>query len=215
METRTQALCLRTTDYGESSKILTLFSAELGKIGAQVRSVKSPKSKLKQCAQPMCLGEYILHKKGDFYTVTGCTVEESFFNVWSDVHKYSSSQIILEALDRLSEPSVPEAQNLVLAVRLLEEINYSGIFPYVYATHFLIKLLPQQGINVDEEELPLKVTRLFSAYNNANVEDLETLELSLNDVIQTLNYVNLIYRDRVGEKFNSVVESLKILNSLQ
>lgn len=214
MEYKTQALCLRSTDYGESSKILTLFSADFGKIGAQVRSVKNPKSKLKQCAMPLCFGEYILHKKGDFYTVTGCTVEESFFNVWTDVHKYSASQMVLEALDKFSEQNVPEVQNLVGAVRTLEEINYSGVFPYVYATYFLVKLLPQHGINVDEEELPNKVFRLISGYKNAAVEELETLELSINDVIQALNYVNLIYRDRVGERLNSITESLKILNSL-
>lgn len=214
MEFKTQALCLRTTDYGEASKIITLFTADVGKIGAQVRSVKNPKSKLKQCSMPLCFGEYILHKKGDFYTVTGCSVEESFFNVWTDVHKYSASQMVLEALDKLSEPRVPEVENLVNAVRALEEINYSGVLPYVYATHFLISLLPEQGINVDEETLPQKVARLINAYRNASVEDLETLELSLNDVILALNFVNAIYRDRVGEKLNSIVESLKILNSL-
>lgn len=215
MEIKTQALCLKSTDYGEANKIITLFSLESGKIGAQVRSVKSPKSKLKQCAMPLCFGEYILTKKGDFYIVTGCTVEESFFNIWSDIHKYSASQIILEALDKLSEPGVPEVQNLLSAVRALEEINYSGVMPYVYATHFLVGLLPQNGVDVCEEDLPIKVARLLSGYNNASIEDLETLELSLNDVIQALNYVNIIFRDRVGERLNSVVESLKILNNIE
>ena len=215
MEFKTQALCLRSTDYGESSKIITLFSADVGKIGAQVRSVKNPKSKLKQCAMPLCFGEYILHKKGDFYTVTGCTVEESFFNIWTDVHKYSASQIVLEALDKLTESNFPDPQNLVCSVRALEEINYSSVIPYVYATHFLVSLLPQHGINVSEEELPIKAYRLISAYKNASIEELETLDLTLNDIIQALNFVNLIYRERVGEKLNSVIESLKILNSLE
>lgn len=215
MEFKTQALCLRSTDYGESSKIITLFSADVGKIGAQVRSVKNPKSKLKQCAMPLCFGEYILHKKGDFYIVTGCTVEESFFNIWTDVHKYSASQIVLEALDKLSESSVPDVQNLVRAVRTLEEINYSGVLPYVYATHFLVELLPQQGINIDEDELPLEMVRSISAYRYASIDELETLELTINDIIKSLNFVNLIYKNRVGEKFNSVIESLKILNSLE
>ncbi len=215
MELKTQALCLRSTDYGESSKIITLFSADVGKIGAQVRSVKNPKSKLKQCAMPLCFGEYILHKKGDFYTVTGCTVEESFFNIWTDVHKYSASQIVLEALDKLTESNFPDPQNLVCGVRALEEINYSSVIPYVYATHFLVSLLPQHGINVSEEELPIKPYRLISAYKNASIEELETLDLTLNDIIQALNFVNLIYRERVGEKLNSVIESLKILNSLE
>lgn len=214
-ELKTQALCLRSSDYGEANKIITLFSAEYGKLSARVRSVKNPKSKLKQCAMPLCFGEYILVKSGDFYTVKGCTVEESFFDSWSDIHKYSSSQIVLESIDKLSEIGSPEPELLVKAVRILDAINYSEITPYVYATYFLINLLPQMGINVDEEsEVPRKVATVFNGYRNASLEEIETLELTLNDVIQGLTYVNLVYRERLGEKFNSVIESLKILNSL-
>ncbi len=213
-ELKTQALCLRSVDYGEANKILTLFSADLGKISARVRSVKSPKSKLKQCSMPLCFGEYILVKSGDFYSVTGCTVEESFFASWSDVHRYSASQIILEAVDRLSDVGSPEPENLVRAVRVLQEINYSEVTPYLYANHFLINLLPQQGINVDEEnELPHKIARIFNAYRNANIDELETFDFSMNDIIQSLTFVNIIYRDRISEKFNSITEALKILNA--
>ncbi len=214
-ELKTQALCIKSVDQGESNKILTLFSADFGKISARVRSVKSPKSKLKQCSMPLCFGEYILVKNGEYYLVTGCTAEESFFETWSDLHKYSASQIILEALDKLSEIGDVDPQKLVMAVRALEEINYSKVTPYVYATYFLINLLPAQGINVDEEEeVPTKISKVFNAYRNADIEDLETLEFSMNDVIQGLTYVNLVYRERLSEKFNSVNESLKVLNGL-
>lgn len=214
-ELKTQALCIKSVDQGESNKILTLFSADFGKMSARVRSVKSPKSKLKQCSMPLCFGEYILVKNGEYYLVTGCTVEESFFETWSDLHKYSASQIILEALDKLSEVGDVDPQKLVMAVRALEEINYSNVTPYVYATHFLINLLPAQGINVDEEgEVPTKISNVFNAYRNADIEDLETLEFSMNDVIQGLTYVNLVYRERLSEKFNAVIESLKVLNGL-
>ena len=214
-ELKTQALCIKSVDQGESNKILTLFSADFGKMSARVRSVKSPKSKLKQCSMPLCFGEYILVKNGEYYLVTGCTVEESFFETWSDLHKYSASQIILEALDKLSEVGDVDPQKLVMAVRALEEINYSNVTPYVYATHFLINLLPAQGINVDEEEeVPTKISNVFNAYRNAGMEDLETLEFSMNDVIQGLTYVNLVYRERLSEKFNAVIESLKVLNGL-
>ena len=214
-ELKTQALCIKSVDQGESNKILTLFSADFGKMSARVRSVKSPKSKLKQCSMPLCFGEYILVKNGEYYLVTGCTVEESFFETWSDLHKYSASQIILEAIDKLSEVGDVDPQKLVMAVRALEEINYSNVTPYVYATHFLINLLPAQGINVDEEEeVPTKISNVFNAYRNASIEDLETLEFSMNDVIQGLTYVNLVYRERLSEKFNAVIESLKVLNGL-
>ncbi len=214
-EIKTDALCLRASDVGEANKQLTLFSAENGKISARIRSVKNPKSKLKQCAMPLCFGEYILLKRGDFYTVTGCTVEESFFESWSDVHRYSASQIVLEGLDKLSEYGVKEPLNLVNAVRTLEKINYGEFSPYAYSAAFLLKLLPDQGVNVYEEsEVPRKVAFVFNGLINASLDEIETLEISLNDLLQALSYLLVIYRDRVGEKFNSLIESIKILNSL-
>ncbi|GAB5409212.1 MAG: hypothetical protein BalsKO_15770 [Balneolaceae bacterium] len=46
MITQTQAIILRTVDYQESSKILTVLSKEHGKIALIARGVKKPKSKL-------------------------------------------------------------------------------------------------------------------------------------------------------------------------
>lgn len=215
MEIKTQALCLKAIDVGESNKLLTLFSAEYGKIVAQIRSIKSPKSKLKACAMPLCFGEYILNKKGDFYTVTGCTVEENFFDSWTNVERYSASQTVLESLDKLNVEGQSDASVLVYAVRTLNAINYGEVTPFLYATAFLVNLLPHHGIDVDDDQnLPKKARQIFNAYRNASVDELETLDLSLNDVILGLTYVNYIYRDRLGERLNSLNESLKLLNNL-
>ena len=213
MEKITPGIVLKQEDRGEADKLITLFTPD-GVITAVMRGVKKTKAKLKFGALPFAFMEYTLSVKGGNYTVTGCTVEESFFNVWTDVNKYSASQIVLEALDKLSETGVSEVKNLVTAVRVLEEINYSSVTPYLYATYFLVSLLPQHGINVSEEDLPLKIARLLVGFYNASVEELETLELSLNDVIQSLTYLNLIYRERIGEKLNALLEALKILNSM-
>ncbi|MBO5776771.1 MAG: DNA repair protein RecO [Clostridia bacterium] len=215
MEIKTQALCLKAIDVGESNKLLTLFSAEYGKIVAQIRSIKSPKSKLKACAMPLCFGEYILNKKGNFYTVTGCTVEENFFDSWTSVERYSASQIVLEALDKLNVEGEADPRVLVYAVRILNAINYGEVTPFLYATSFLINQLPSHGVDVDEDQnLPIKAVKIFNAYRNASVEELETLDISLNDVILGLTYANYIYRDRLGERINSLNEALKLLNNL-
>ena len=215
MEIKTQALCLKAIDVGESNKLLTLFSAEYGKIVARIRSIKGPKSKLKACAMPLCFGEYILNKKGDFYTVTGCTVEENFFDSWTNVERYSASQTVLESLDKLNVEGQSDASVLVYAVRTLNAINYGEVTPFLYATAFLVNLLPHHGIDVDDDQnLPKRARQIFNAYRNASVDELETLDLSLNDVILGLTYVNYIYRDRLGERLNSLNESLKLLNNL-
>ncbi|MDZ7681059.1 MAG: DNA repair protein RecO [Fodinibius sp.] len=45
MITHTEAIIFRSVDYQESSKIVTMFTREHGKIALMVRGVKKPKSK--------------------------------------------------------------------------------------------------------------------------------------------------------------------------
>ena len=65
MEIKVNALMLRAADYNENDKILTLLTAENGKITAGAKGVKKAGARLKFAAQPFCFAEYILSKKGD------------------------------------------------------------------------------------------------------------------------------------------------------
>ena len=60
MEYKVDALVLRTADYGESDKMLTLFSLQQGKISAAAKGVRKAGAKLRFAAQPFCFAEYVL-----------------------------------------------------------------------------------------------------------------------------------------------------------
>ncbi len=213
-EIKTFALCVRAEDYGESSKILTLITTDYGKIVAQIRSVKSPKSKLKQCASPFCLGEYILTKgKSGRYVVTGAGVEESFFSLWTDVRKNSSASIVAEALDRLTYEGVGAKDELVRAVKAIAAIDSAPSDPYVYAVHFLMSMLPSEGIDLSDFDFPKAVGAAIGAISACDVDELETLDITESALISALTYVNLIYRNKLGERLNSVSEALKLLSA--
>ena len=69
MELKVNALMIRAADYGENDKILTLLTAERGKLTAAIKGVKKAGAKLKFAAQPFCLAEYVLADSGDRYSV--------------------------------------------------------------------------------------------------------------------------------------------------
>ena len=73
MEIKLNALMLRAADYGENDKILTLLTAEYGKITAGIKGVKKPAAKLKFAAQPFCFAEYVLARRGEKFTVINCS----------------------------------------------------------------------------------------------------------------------------------------------
>ncbi len=91
------AVVLKTVDYGENDKILTLLTPALGKISAGIKGVKKPNAKLKFAAQPFCFGEYALERRGERFTVVNCAEYESFFDLSSDICRYFAACAAAEA----------------------------------------------------------------------------------------------------------------------
>ena len=97
MEIKVNALMLRAADYNENDKILTLLTAEYGKITAAAKGVKKAAAKLRFAAQPFCFGEYILAKSGERYTLTGCTENGNFYDLRTDIMKFYAASAAAEA----------------------------------------------------------------------------------------------------------------------
>ena len=96
MEVKTEAIVLKTVDYKDNDKILTLFSPSLGRITAGAKGVKKPTAKLSFAAQPFCFAEYILAEKGGRYTVTGAYLHESFFSLRYDIVRFYAACALAE-----------------------------------------------------------------------------------------------------------------------
>ena len=102
MEVKVNALMIRAVDYGENDKILTLLTAERGKISAGIKGVKKAGAKLKFAAQPFCFAEYILSQRGDRYTVIGASESESFYDLRLDINKFYAASSAMEAASALT-----------------------------------------------------------------------------------------------------------------
>ncbi len=116
MDIKVNALMIRAADYGENDKILTLFSAEHGKISAGIKGVKKAGAKLKFAAQPFCFAEYILSQKGGRYTVINASESESFYDLRCDINKFYAASALCEAVSVLTfeEDAVPELFSLCI-----------------------------------------------------------------------------------------------------
>ena len=112
MEVKTEAIVLKTVDYKDNDKILTLFSPELGRITAGAQGVKKQKAKLSFAAQPFCFAEYILAEKGGRYTVTGAYLHESFFSLRYDIVRFYAACALAE----------------ICLTLLYENESYQGLF---------------------------------------------------------------------------------------
>lgn len=97
MEIKVNGVTLRAADYNENDKILTLLTAESGKITASVKGVKKSGAKLKFAAQPFCFAEFVLAQRGGKYTVIGASEAESFYDLRTDITKFYAASAAAEA----------------------------------------------------------------------------------------------------------------------
>ena len=125
-EIKTRGICLRTVEYGESDRIITLLTDNKGKIAVRARGVSSAKSKLRLAATPFAFGEYILTIKSGFYTLKTFDYADSFQTISDDIFRYYAGAAALETTDKLNEEEVPDVHCFTCLLRFLSRVCYEG-----------------------------------------------------------------------------------------
>ena len=83
-------IIIKQTEFGESNRMLSIFTKEFGIIRASVYGAKSVKSGKGASSQFLCFSEFELSKgNSDLYTVYSATAEESFYPISEDIEKLS------------------------------------------------------------------------------------------------------------------------------
>ena len=160
-EVKTEGICLRAVEYGESDRIITLLTDKFGKIAVRARGVSSPKSKLRHAALPFSFGEYILALKGDFYTLKSFDYNDAFTAVSDDLVRYFCGATGLEIADKLTEESVPVHEELARLLRFLMALCYDGGGPKE-TLRYLLDMLRIAGYGVSLGEYsPLLDAKYF------------------------------------------------------
>ena len=149
METVVNAVMLRAVDYNENDKILTLLTAENGKITVGIKGVKKAKAKLKFAAQPFCFAEYVLTKRGDKYTVINATECESFYDLRTDIEKFYAASSAIEAVDALTYEGDESREIFYALVDTLSKISVGDEKSHLIS--FLLYILRQSGYGVNAE----------------------------------------------------------------
>ena len=149
MELKVNAVMLRAVDYNENDKILTLLTAEQGKISAGIKGVKKAAAKLKFAAQPFCFAEYVLTKRGDKYTVINATECESFYDLRTDIEKFYAASSAIEAADALSYEGDEFRELFYLLVDTLSKISTGDEKSHLIS--FLLFALRQAGYGINAE----------------------------------------------------------------
>ena len=140
-----KGIVLRETETKEADKILTILTAEHGKISVIARGVRRKSCKYAACAQPLAYSEWTLYQKGDWYYANDGTTIELFNGLRNDLESMALGFYLAELTEAvtLEETSAEEIlRHLLNGLYALSALHKP---PQLVKPAFEMKLLSLAG----------------------------------------------------------------------
>lgn len=142
---QTEGIVIAVKDWGETDRLIMLFSKEKGKIGVLAYGAKRPRSQLAGGMQLFTHVEVSLQPGKIFEQVKQCTIKNSYRHITEDLIKMSYGMFMLEVVNELCPERQPENRlfaNLLKALALLGERN-----PRLVALAWAWQVLAEVGLS--------------------------------------------------------------------
>ncbi|MEX2247565.1 MAG: DNA repair protein RecO [Dehalococcoidia bacterium] len=101
---KTPAIVLRQRDLGDTDKILTLYTANFGKVDVVAKGVRKARSRLAGHVEPLAQATFLLAKGRNLDIVTQVETIEAFPPLREDLERMSRAVYACELIDRFTEP---------------------------------------------------------------------------------------------------------------
>lgn len=103
-----EGIIIRTLDYGETNKIVTLFTKEKGKVAAIARGAKKPRSRMSAVAQQFVHGEFLLQSGSGLGVLQQGEVVNSNRKIREDIIRTAYASYLAELTDKLLDEKTPD-----------------------------------------------------------------------------------------------------------
>lgn len=150
------ALVLRTVDFKESSKIVTLLTPENGKFGVMVRGARKPKSKFAGYFETGNLLDVVVYIKSSrsVQNLTEVSFRQKNWKIRSEFNRLAVLMATVELIDGMVHEQEPSADIYNLAETIFAWLNETEedmamVFPYIQ-----VRLAEVNGIGLQFEKIP-------------------------------------------------------------
>ncbi|QXE00458.1 DNA repair protein RecO [Terribacillus sp. DMT04] len=158
-----EGIILRTQDYGETHKIITIFTEDRGKVAVMARGAKKPKSRMAAIAQPFIYGSFLVQIGSGMGAMQQGEPLQSFRGIREDIVKTAYASYIAEMTDKLTDNNKPDPDLFRQLLQVLEWIN-DGKDADVLRIIYELKMFRRGGfapavhqcVNCGNTELPYK-----------------------------------------------------------
>ena len=118
-----QGLVLRVTDYNDRDSLLTLLTADYGKLTVKARGLRRKNSPLTAPCQLLALGEFTLFEYKGAYTINEAHSLALFQGLRRDLQKLSLGTYFAQVAELLSQEDMPSPELLSLTLNCLHALS--------------------------------------------------------------------------------------------
>jgi len=141
---RAEGIVIRSTDYGEGNKIITLLTPTLGKQGIVVRGAKKLKSRYGALAQLFTYGDYSYYRNGTLGTLNSGEIIESFQELRQGLEGPAYAAYAAELTDRAINDDEAAAY-LFHQLKACQSALAEGKDPQIVARAYEMKVFAAAG----------------------------------------------------------------------
>ncbi len=144
---KAEAVVLKTLNHGDTSKIITLYSKEVGRLKLIAKGVRSPKSKAAGLFQPTRHLQVIYYHKPNsgLQMFKSGELINGFFGLEDDFDRLTLAQVVVELLDRSIEDEEPQSRIFELLTSTLSRLSQRTVSAAEAYWFFHVHLLRELG----------------------------------------------------------------------
>ncbi len=114
---KTEGIVLREHRYGDTSKIVKIYSEKFGSISSLIKGAYNPKSRVIANTQIFSLNSYHFKKGKNFYFIQEADLIDSYYPLRENIEKMSIGYYLLELVDK----TLPDEQSNPTIFSLLKK----------------------------------------------------------------------------------------------
>ncbi|MFQ6617681.1 MAG: DNA repair protein RecO [Fidelibacterota bacterium] len=148
---KSEAIVLKSIKHSESSKIVTFFTGDYGRIAVLAKGARRPKSEFLGVLEPLNLLFIVFYYRNtrDIQILSQSTILEPFPDIQKDLARLAISLSVTELLNRIIIGEEPSRNIFDLAVQTFREVNRSRKNTINLLWYFEITMLKYLGFKPD------------------------------------------------------------------
>lgn len=140
-----EGIVIRSIDYGESNKIVTLYTREWGKVGVMARGAKKPNSRFSAVTQPFVYGYFLVQRSSGLGLLQQGDIISSMRVLKEDIFLTAYASYIVELTDKCTDEKKPNPYHFELLFQTLNYMN-EEYDPEILVNIYELKMLNSLGL---------------------------------------------------------------------